>query len=759
MKIQNHTLKQVSPILVVLLCFTIALVSAVIAVTLAANQPWIGLSFSNASGPGLRVDKIHQRTTIPNEINPGARVTSLRRAGEAEAENFNLRPLDKLDEPDTLVEPDLFNRFFARQDAIYVILSSGPVTLTFTDMDESPRQEKTVTFTPAAFRPLGDLPPVFWVQIVVGIVGMTLGGWILALRRNDRAVQFFMLAGIGLMISAHSAGVYSTRELAISASLFGTLSWLNFTGTLMFGMGMINLFLVYPTKLASQKTQFLVILLLCIPLAAAHLGWPQFFLNRQISIATAMLLLVFVIAVQVSINRTNPLARAMLGWFGLSVIVGAGGFGLTVTLPILLGGTPTLEQGYAFLYFLTIYAGLAISISKYSLFDLSNWSFRILFYILGVALLLILDALLILALSLDRAAALGISIALVGIIYLPLRDTISRWLNRGKFLTQEELFSLITEITLAPSDVARGEALRTTLIKLFDPIKIEQLDYTPKEIQLVDRGEGLEIPMPHNIPCTRLTWARQGRRLFSRADCRLAESLFQMLDRAISQQKEYELAVEMERSRINRDMHDNIGIQLLGALHSTDTNRKNTLIRHTLADLRQIISNPLSEPIRLSPLLLQLRSEVTDHANAAGIDVLWDDHRINREPYSNMACNTHLMQTIKALTREGTSNVIRHSGAKKMSVCFTIHTEPEALSSRYFLKVTINDEGQNSEEGQETQQPITAMGSGLKNLQFRIAKCGGNFDVNISEKGSALTASIPINPFGDSKASKSSVTN
>jgi hypothetical protein len=54
-----------------------------------------------------------------------------------------------------------------------------------------------------------------------------------------------------------------------------------------------------------------------------------------------------------------------------------------------------------------------------------------------------------------------------------------------------------------------------------------------------------------------------------------------MLSQAIASRFAHEQGAAEERQRITSVMHDNIGVQLLGALHSRDPVRKDELIRDT----------------------------------------------------------------------------------------------------------------------------------------------------------------------------------
>lgn len=745
-------MKQVhSPVLIALSALALGLGAAVLVLWLALSQPWLGLHLvPDAQGRGT-VISLHPDSPAAGRIAPGARLLDLRAAGADPGTALTLEAADLIEEPDALPGPDAMRRFLARQGEIHARLSAPSVTLSVIPPGEETATE--VTLVPEERRPRTDLPGVFWIQIGVGLTGLVLGGWILSLRMTDRAVQFFALAGAGLMLSAFAAALYSTRELALGQGLFTAASRLNYAGTLGFGIGMINLFLIYPARLAKPWMLWAVTGALTVCILAGLLDWPDALLNRQAPVGLAMLALLGAVLAQVAVNRRNPTARAMLGWFGLSVLLGAGGFGVTVTLPILLGAAPSLSQGHAFLFFLVIYGGLAMGIARYRLFDLADWSFRILFYLGGVVLMLALDAALILFLSLDRAPALGLALALTGVAYLPLRDMIARRLGNTRTFTREALFALIGDVTLASGSPQREAALNVLLEQLFDPLRIERgppdTGGPPDTARLEEGGEVLDIPLPQGLPRIRLHWARQGRSLFTRRDERLAQSVIEMLDRAIARQRSHDRAVEEERSRINRDMHDNIGVQLLGALHSRDMERKDVLIRQTLSDLRQIISTPTQERMVLSRLLGDLRREIGDHLEAAGIDLDWQDldsqdGGLTAPEAPDVVLSPVQVQSLRALLRESTSNILRHSGARTVRIALARTAQPGGAA----LRTVIEDDG----TGQQAEWRNT--GNGLANLRFRIEGCGGTLKIGAAgtdagTAGTRIEATLPLGPARD----------
>lgn len=725
-------MKQTSPILVVLATLALGLTSTSLAIWISLHQPWMGLTLSDQPGQGIRIEAVHTYGPTAEIIASGDRLLEISYANSPTAQTLNLEPQDAIEEPDTLAEQKAYASFMDRQDKIAAILAKGLIVLV---VSTGERVSEHVV-EPLDRRPLRSLPTVFWVQLGVGLVGILLAGWVMALRQHDRAVQYFLLAGTGLMISAHAAAIYSARELALPREIFIPLSRTNHLGTMTFGIGMINLFSVYPKRLAGAWAQAIIAFVFGFSIVAVYVEWPEVLQTRQIPVATAMLILLFAILAQVFVNRRDPMARAMLGWFGLAVLIGAGGFGLTVTLPILLGSSPTISQGYAFLFFLAIFVGLAMAIARYRLFELSEWSFRILFYVGGAVLLLVLDAALIFVAALERTPALGLSLAIVGLVYLPLRDAIGRWLRHDRDFGREELFALVTEVALASSEQERTKSLNTLLGRLFDPLHIEEFSTIETTAQLVGSGEALEIPMPHGMKGRRLRWAGQGRRLFSRHDQRIASLVIRLLDHTIARQQERDQAVEMERARINRDMHDNIGVHLLGALHSSDSKRKDNLIRQTLAELREIISRPSTEGAVLSSLLADLRSEISEHLDTAEIDLSWQDHGLTDTVAPDIALRAPLAQTLRSILRESVSNILRHSGANRALV--DINAESMGEAGPLMLSILVADNGRKLGEAWSSQ------GNGLGNMRHRVEACGGTIDLTYGQNGTKIHVTLPL---------------
>ncbi|MDQ2093817.1 sensor histidine kinase [Rhodalgimonas zhirmunskyi] len=711
--------------------FCLALAGAL--VWLATQQAWLGLRLDVDTSGNVVIERIAKTgpvsQSVPGSLTGalvGSRLISLAPvpASQSGAPSvLEIEANDLIEEPDAIRSPDLLSRFYERQDQISKALRHGPVTLEI----ERAGQRETITVQAAPKRPLVDLPLKLWLQLFVALTGALVGAWVVCLRTRDPAAWMFLVAGVGLAMASASAALYSARELALSGPVFAVASRINSSGSLIFGIGMVTLFLLYPRRIVPRAALWLPAAAIGGAVAYIQLvDWPRNLGLLQDVIAVTMVVLLVAIIAQVIVNRRDARARAMLGWLGLSIGLGAGGFVFTSIVPTLLNLPAILEQSTAFLFFLLIYVGMAMGVLRYRLFDLATWSFGIMFYGFGVALLLLLDAALIFGLSLDRAPALGIALATVGIVYLPLREAFGRWLRRNRTFPAEVLYKRITEIAHAMDPVQQQALLQAFWTDLFNPLRVTALPRrTPTATALLEDGASLTIAPVGGLEGVRLDWAQQGARLFSSADLARAVTLNAMIERSLQQHLDYVEAITRERLRINRDMHDNIGVLLLGALHATSHERKDLLIRQTLSDLREIISNPDQTNLPLPQLIADLRAEITDHLEAVDINVRWRDHGL-----PNALLPPKVVHTLRAFLRESTSNVVRHSAASAVEV------ELREEDGQLFL--TLQDDG----KGFDAQ--TVRLGNGFKNLAARVDHLGGAFDIASTPAGTRISARIPL---------------
>lgn len=700
---------------VALLCVASAALAAGSLVTFAATRlPWLEMQLQNASDGSLGATLNGKTVTLAAiEAVDGSRRSIAPRAG------------DLIEEPDVLGTFAEIDAVLARQTQLAAIVAAPAVGLTLRAEDGDVER---VVVTPAG-RPLTDLPAAFWVQLVTGLGGLLIGGWVWALRRDDWAARLFAISGAGLMMSALPAAVYGTRQLAIDGEVFRALMTLNHAGSQLFGAAVIGLFLYYPIQMVRPRWLLPPFLLAMLALLADTLRIrvdPPFY---YLSILVEMAVIVVLIGLQWFMTRRDPPARAALAWLGVSVVVGAGSWTVIAAAPVLLGGSANVPQGYSFGLFLLIYVGLALGVSRYRLFELGDWAFRILFFTLGTLLLLAVDAALVLALRVDKAPALGLSLLLVGFLYLPLRERLWRLFTRGRRVADRELFGAVIEVALAPTAALRADRWRALMKRVFDPLEIDPIEDANREPILALNGLRLDLPAAAGSPGLRLGYPWAGRGLFGPADVALARHLVELVGRAEADREAYDRGVTEERRRMAQDLHDDVGARLLSGLHTAD-DRTRPILHAAMADIRSIVSGLGGDRTPLDRALADVRHECARRLEATGCALHWP---LQPDDDSSILLDYRMHKALTSSVREVVSNVIRHAGAKQLTVA--------VKRSAGSLVLTLADDGKGLPE---IAKNGTAPGQGLRGMARRMTDVGGRFVTTSPGQGTIIRLEFPL---------------
>lgn len=640
----------------------------------------------------------------------------------ADGAAVTLEELDLLQEPGELNEREVLWDFYGRQARLAQLARAGDLRVTSGD------ETRALTGRPAG---LGDLAPLFWVHVFVAFAGLVISGWLWSLKSRDLAARLFAGSGIGLFISAIPAGVYTTRELALPAPAFRVLEELNAIGASLFGISMIGLFLVFPLRLRGWRP-------LLVAQAAALGLWTALFVfkltpawaNITLVILVEMLLICAAIAAQFVATRRDPVARASLTWLGVSVLIGAGGFVGLNSVPLLLKQTP-LNQGYAFLFFILIYLGLAAGLSRYRLFDVGQWAFRLLYYAVGAALLIAMDAALIFALNMERAPALGVSLLLIAVLYLPLRDLVWRRLSRRPPVANDELLADAMHVALAASGQERAQRWVEVLRKLFDPLELAPAPSRVEDARVTDEGVTLLIPAVAGSGDLKLSYPSAGRALFNRASLNLARQLVKLVQQAESSRRAYDRGVLEERRRVAQDLHDDVGARLLTGLALSDERTRPTL-EGALADIRAIVGGMSGETTTWERLLADLRHECAQRLESARLELEWPAATAGLQPGREV--DETLRKTLSSAFRECVSNVVRHAQARRVRV--------ELRAEGGELRIRIEDDGR----GFAPPAAGEREGFGLKSLERRVRGVSGQLRIEALRPGTRVEIRLPLPP-------------
>ena len=715
------------------LLLTLAGVTA--ALYIALNQPWLGLTLSSradAYSPGIEV--LHVARNGPAAaIAKGSRLLSISANGQRVA----LQPSDLIEEPDYFDTYAEVERFFRRQTQI-AALQARPLLLSWQDPAGQVFEQ---TVTPLPSRPLASLPLVFWFQLLCGGVALLVGAWVYALKPRGWPGRLLALSGLLFLPNTYSAAIYSTRELALPGGLFELLSAVNHLGALGFGGALAALFLVYPARLAAAKWLW--------PVPIIVVGWwamdaarlaPNVSWGVRIPLLLEILLAVALAVVQWRRSAMRAADRAALRWFMLSAMLGAFTFVVFTFGSRMIGVFTPMQQGYAFGFFLAMYLGLALGVGRYHLFDLDRWAYRLLLWVLGLGLIVVLDMLLVLLLNWRHDLSLILTLLLAGLLYLPLRQWLWGRMMQGQLPPIDKLLPEIISVAFTAQTLERERRWLGLLDRLYQPL--HNLPMPPGEADtapgLAQDGMELRIAPAGGLAARRLQGRSAGQRLFTVTDADLAASLVTLFNQAAAGRDALETGVQQERDRIASDLHDDIGAKLLTLRHLVHGEREQAMLMTTIDQLRAIVRGLRQAVQPWEEFAADIRSETAQRLTAAGMELDWPPPLIGglnatQLPVQDAAQQYHL----RALLQEAVSNAIRHARANRVSVRLSIVDHSQ-------MRLDVFDDG----IGIDPQHATT--GHGLTSMQIRARALGGQiaWRRNIDRVPSSAPADEPAASAG-----------
>jgi signal transduction histidine kinase len=699
-------------VMVSALLLAFALLAA--AVGVATWQPWLGLQLRVVAPPGLDADAGHIEVQGATRASPAASMPAHARiVGIAPLDaDGRLGPVMALQGDDLLEEPDVLDSYtemrqlFARQERIAAMLR-GQVLLHWLDAGGGPRLTR---LTPAPWRPPHSLPPMFWFQLAVGALAWLLSVWVWVLRPQDWAARLLAAAGLLLLLTTTAAAVYSARELALPGGLFRGLSAINHLGAVGFGMSMVGVFMMYPHPMVPPSN------LLLLPLV--FLSWwvldtwqvmPDQNWGGRVSILLEMMLAIAAAVVQWHRSRSNPADRAAMRWFNLSAWLGCTLFAICTVGPNILGLPSPIPQGYAFGFFIVLFGGLAFGVGRYRLFDLDRWAFRLLLWTMGAAGIVVLDLVLAWGLGFNPGASLALTLLVCGALYFPIRQWLWARMVQRPSLPMELALPKVVEVAFTAGALAREQRWLNLLHRLYAPLQLLPQQSGSGSV-VVLRSEGLDmlVPATGGLGARLLVGRSAGLKLFSPQDAAFTQSLCDLLDRAAGERDAYVRGVEQERSRIARDLHDELGAKLLTALHGAGDQRQRALLEDAMAYMRLIACGLDQAGRTADDFFADLRYDTSQRLQRAGLQFDW---QLDASAVHRLDLDARHQYQIHALVHEAVSNSMRHAVASRVSISLRCE--------HGHLHLCIGDDGAGFDPTQVSQ------GQGLRNMRARAQALGG----------------------------------
>lgn len=694
--------------------WALMLAAALYTIWLALQAPWLGVRFDLSETGKAVVVGATQRSDVPT----GA--TVLRMQGR-DAETIDIAPMDIIEEPDFYDTYQEMETFFERQAVLDAILRSGEVRLHWQVEDGT---VGTTVIVPGK-RSMRDLSMVFWFQLVSGFACLLIAGWVYLLRPWDWGARMFALTGLAFPIATSTAAIYSTRELALPEALFRHLSTLNHLGSTAFGIALVALFMCYPRMLFRPRNLLVLPAIFGAWFLADIFRWaPDTDWGFRIPLIIELLLAITLTVMQWRRSYRQPLERASLRWFALSSLLGCSLFILAVPGYATLGLLPPLSQGYSFGFFLIMYAGIALGLRKYRLFDMDEWAYRVLLWIAGATAVITLDVLLIMA-GIEQAMSLGVSLLVSGWLYFPFRQWLWQRIVNSNVVRLETLLPQISELAFLSEGESREAHLEAVLRRMFDPLEIRRGEAACSEVTVLEDGLALCLPASGGLQSRTLRFAAGGRRLFSTHDASFAATLCHLVEQVMTGREGYERGVQQERQRLARDLHDNIGARLLRLIHHLRGSPDADIARDAMKDLRSAIAAIDAPPAPLQEALADWRAEIDTRCAAAGVALAWQQGEL---PSLNL--QPRIKAALGSVLREAVTNALKHATPGKVEVRIAAEGSELALS--------VGNDG-NRGDPMHWQE-----GYGLRSIRGRLHDLGGTLVIAAREGSVRLLMSVPL---------------
>lgn len=712
---------------VVLGVIALIVITQIILVVLLMQQPWTGIKTKALARQAEVLQVVAIAEGSPGEAllpfseqlsATGQRITQLPQLRELEFHNETI-PLNWRVRTEPLAIPTYaaFTDYLQLQHRLHQALTSQePLTFVLAN-------NYRVTLTPLPHTPLRAIPMVFWGLFIVNVSGLLVGTfvWICKPRQLEAFVLF--IAGLSYFFLESVFSLLIVREFYLPADWMRTATLLQVSFLYIFVLALFTLIAYYPKQLLPYSYLKYMLGLAVVATLNFHFQWLQIPIHTFVLPFIPIYLIgVWFAYLQWVKSKNEPINRTIVLVLQLSAIIPCGLIVLLYTVPLILGQTPLLGVVSTRLVLVTIFFGWAIGILRYRLFDFEYWWLKILLWLIGGSLVILIDFGILALFQISKDYALGISILIASFLYFPLRQ----WLLNFFFPnTHQTLQDFLPQFSLALANTTQLQDFEfqweETLRRRFFPLHIQPYKEPLTQAKLVDNGMILLVPSLNQRSSYELIGKDKARHLFNTQDVRQIESLLSIAQTASNANELRQKAVSEERQRIMHDLHDTVGASLITLQHRLAQPESKEAVRQTLMLLRDTVKLSLkTSPIYIQNCLADWRAEILDRLEAAKIQLIWQvtgDLIPSTQPFIvNSKCILELTQIL----REILNNALKHANPSVIKINFHL------VGRQLEVRIANNGDVSDPENWR--------IGTGLIGLQRRMAQINGHISFNkISE--------------------------
>jgi len=714
-------LSKLTPLAWLYLAALIFLSCALASLWLITHQPTLGLDFKLPSdGVGLQVSAVHT-LSAQEKLKVGDTIVAI----TAEGYQWQaLSALSVMEEPDNFTTYHQYNQFIAYNRNLYRILSQAVISLKLLN-------NKVVVFKPLMYRPISYLPFQYWILVITAGIGFYIGVWIWLYRQQKIEARIIAISGFGFLLGAICLATYSNRELVIDPTQFKLLADINHLGNITFAYSLTTLLCYYPKKIADKPYAlfgYVAVFLVWVNVTRQWFEIPihTFYLLPYI---VSSIIAFFLGRKQWIINKNNPVARASIRWFLLTLTVCIGCALILYFIPTFFNETPLLPIWSAQLLILFVYIGCVFGVIQYRLFDIEQWWFNCWVWFFSGCCVIAIDLSLIFFFNSSPLKSMSIAVLITAWCYFPVRQWLWTKNIHPRRSRVDDFFPLLTESYISSSSIKQFEKNWSGILNnIYQPLVIKPYLLPIKSVRLSNNGLSILLPSLNDQQHLVISGKERGGRLFNRDDVRFIESALAYARNCINWKNIREDEANLERERITRDLHDDVGALLLTLIHKAESEDNAQLARKALNGVRETIYSLRDDnQVSFNSTLARWREEIAQRTNAAKVKLVWN---ITDFP-DKFSLTPRQRINLDRILRELITNILKHAHPQtiEMSCC----------KKNNQLLLVINDDGLSSDSSKW--QASTGLYS--LNTRAKEIKADLNWESLSANRGTKTTITIP----------------
>lgn len=578
------------------------------------------------------------------------------------------------------------------------------------------------------------LPTGFWVSFVSGMLAWLIG-LVVWLRNPIQPIsRYILMLCFGFFLLAFSSALIELKQVLWQPWLIWSIHQLFVIGHLLFLVYGVAVIGSIPYRLFSNAQVHWMISVVAVGLLcfgyidAWGLMEEAGVFSFYIADHHLYIVIIFVFFTVISLfvyqwhKLSDPVAKIEFYWLLLAYIFGPILFLVLYLLPMYFDQEPLLTRSYTWPVLLLSICMIVMVLHRFyflhnELYLSLTWN-----WVLVTLLFVVFDGLLIYVLQLtSQVSVLLVTLTLIW-VYLPIRY----WISQKFKMKREQRYSLLLKqgVEQVFAELDGANKWSNILNTLFMPAAIKQtLSKMPTSV--LESGRVLHVHSAIEEHDYILQLADKGDRVFYQYDCELVDTL-QFLEQQLHHfQQAFNAGKEQERQRILRDLHDQVGHQLLSMVYGAKDHNMKLMAQSVLSQIRHIVRSLQVQPVTIGALVSALEEILGQFGGNTGIDIRWKNNAHRADVVINPAYYLNITNVIRELL----SNAIRHGKAESV--------ELEIVVNESRIQLLLIDDGVGFDESS------IKIGNGLNNAKQRIRELFGEIEW-IQQQGTKVKITIPL---------------